>query len=60
VAWSGGGGHFVAISGYATSPSGDIVTIDDPIQARSTLLLSTFQSSYQGTGSWTHSYRTKP
>jgi hypothetical protein len=60
VAWSGGGAHFVAISGYATSPGGDVVTIDDPIHARSTLLLSTFQSSYRGTGSWTHSYWTKP
>ena len=58
IGWSSGGGHFVVISGYSTSAAGDFVTIDDPIYARSTLLMSNFQSAYQGRGSWTHTYWT--
>jgi hypothetical protein len=33
--------------------------IDDPIYGKSTPTLSTFTNSYQGSGSWTHSYFTK-
>jgi hypothetical protein len=58
IAWSSGGGHFVVVSGYSTSPVGDMVTIEDPVYGQSILLLSTFTTAYQGSGSWTHSYWT--
>jgi len=58
VGWSGGGGHFVVLSGYSSSTAGDFITVDDPIFAQSTLALSVFQSSYQGSGSWTDTYWT--
>ena len=60
IAWSTGGGHFVVVSGYSSSPAGDFVTIEDPIWAQSTLALSVFQSSYQGSGRWSHTYFTLP
>jgi papain like cysteine protease AvrRpt2 len=60
IAWSTGGGHFVVVSGYATPPTGDLVTVEDPIWGQSTLLLAVFQASYQGSGSWSHSYWTTP
>jgi hypothetical protein len=60
IGWNAGGGHFVALSGYSSSPSGDFVTVEDPIYGQSTLLLSTFQTAYQGSGSWTHTYWTQP
>src|SRR5262249_48545996 len=60
IAWNSGGGHFVVLSGYSTSPAGDFVTVEDPIWAQSTLPLSVFQSAYQGTGSWSHTYWTQP
>jgi hypothetical protein len=60
IGWSSGGGHFVALSGYSASAAGDFVTVEDPFYGQSTLPLAAFQSSYQGSGSWTHSYWTKP
>jgi hypothetical protein len=60
IGWSGGGGHFVVLGAYATSPAGDFVTVEDPLFGPSTLPLSTFQSSYQGSGTWTHTYWTQP
>lgn len=30
IGWNSGGGHFVVLSGYATSTAGDFVTVDDP------------------------------
>lgn len=60
IGWNSGGGHFVVLSGFSSSPAGDFVTVEDPIYGQSTLLLSTFQTAYQGSGSWTHSYRTRP
>jgi hypothetical protein len=60
IGWSGGGGHFVVISGYSRSSAGEFVTIDDPIFGHSILTLATFTSAYQSTGNWTHSYWTQP
>ena len=56
TAWSGGGAHFVAITGFAAN---DIIEIDDPIFGVSDVDYDVFVSSYQGTGSWTHSYFTQ-
>ncbi len=57
IGWSGGGGHFMVISGYSTLSN--TLTIRDPIYGTSTIAFSTFQSSYQGSGKWTHTYYTR-
>ena len=58
IGWSGGGGHAVAIDGYHRGL--DMVAIDDPWYGASDVSLATFQTAYQGSGSWTHSYRVEP
>ena len=60
IGWMSGGGHFVVLSGSSMTAAGDFVTVDDPFYGHSTLPLATFQSSYQGSGNWTHSYWTRP
>lgn len=57
IGWSGGGGHFVIISGYTT---GQVLTIRDPWYGTSYITYNTLKTAYQGSGSWTHSYFTKP
>jgi hypothetical protein len=59
VAWSGGGAHFLAIIGYLEDAP-NYVAVDDPIYGKSDLTYATLQTSYQGSGSWTHTYYTKP
>jgi hypothetical protein len=58
IGWSGGGGHFVMVEGYKPCPE-QRVAIDDPWYGASDLTYNAFVSSYQGTGSWTHSYTTE-
>jgi hypothetical protein len=58
VAWSGGGAHFLAIIGYLEDTV-NYVAVDDPIYGKSDLTFDTLKTSYQGSGSWTHSYYTK-
>lgn len=57
IGWSGGGGHFVIVHGIDASST---VTVSDSIYGTSTMSLSAFKTKYQGTGSWTHSYLTRP
>lgn len=57
TAWSGGGAHFLAIIGYRIL--GDMLAVDDPWYGKSDVSYATFGSSYQGSGSWTHSYFTR-
>ena len=59
IGWSGGGGHFAVIEGYKPGPGDQRVAIDDPWYGASDLTYNTFATSYQGTGSWTHSYTTE-
>jgi hypothetical protein len=59
IGWSGGGGHFMVIYGCSRIAGTIYLDIDDPIYGKSTPTLSTFTNSYQGSGSWTHSYFTK-
>ncbi len=59
VGWASGGGHFVVLSGYSTSGAGTFVTVEDPVYGRSTITLTAFQTSYQGSGTWTHTYWTR-
>jgi hypothetical protein len=58
VAWSGGGAHFLAVIGYLEDAV-NYVAVDDPIYGKSDLTYDTLKTSYQGTGTWTHSYYTK-
>ena len=60
IGWFGGGGHFVSITGYSSSATNQFVTVDDPIYGHPTLPYGTLCTSYQGSGSWTHSYWTQP
>lgn len=59
IGWSGGGGHFMVIYGWSRIGGTIYLDIDDPIYGKSTPSLDTFTNSYQGSGSWTHSYFTK-
>jgi hypothetical protein len=59
VAWSGGGAHFLAIRGHYIVGGTDFVSVDDPIYGKSDVSYAVLQSSYQGTGSWTHTYYTR-
>lgn len=56
IGWSGGGGHFMVIYGYSTIGGGEYFDIDDPIYGKSHIPVSEFSNSYQGSGSWTHTY----
>src|SRR5262245_51995257 len=58
TAWSGGGAHFICIEGYLDAPT-KMVAVDDPIYGQSDVNLTTFLTMYQGSGSWTHSYKVK-
>jgi hypothetical protein len=60
IGWSGGGGHFVMIAGYRACDPDSFIDVRDPIFGSSDIALATFSSSYQGTGSWTHTYYTEP
>lgn len=56
IGWSGGGGHFMVIYGYSLIAGNEFFDIDDPIYGKSHIPVSEFASSYQGSGSWTHTY----
>jgi hypothetical protein len=58
IGWSGGGGHFVMIAGYRCDAVG-YFDIRDPIYGSSDVAVATFTTSYQGSGSWTHTYYTE-
>jgi hypothetical protein len=57
TAWSGGGAHFLAIIGYRNLV--EMLAVDDPWYGKSDIAYATFATSYQGSGSWTHSYFTQ-
>ncbi len=59
VGWSGGGGHFLIIDGYLADAT-QSVGIEDPWYGPSDMGYAAFSTSYQTTGSWTHSYETQP
>jgi hypothetical protein len=58
IGWAGGGGHFVTISGCLDDATG-VLEVRDPIYGTSEISLANFSSSYQGSGSWTHTYFTR-
>jgi hypothetical protein len=62
VRWGGGGGHFAVIEGYQ-SLGDEWVSIEDPEPGYTAvdLSFSTLTGGmYRGTGSWTHTYFTRP
>lgn len=63
IGWAGGGGHFVAVTGYDDSdPVNQLVYVSDPDPGTgpSWVSYNTLVSGYQGSGSWTDCYFTKP
>jgi hypothetical protein len=58
IGWAGGGGHFVMISGCLDDATG-ILEVRDPIYGTSEISVAAFAASYQGSGSWTHTYYTE-
>jgi Papain-like cysteine protease AvrRpt2 len=60
IGWSGGGGHFAVIEGYQSSGE-EWVAVEDPWYGVSDVAVSTLTGGmYQGSGSWTHTYFTRP
>jgi hypothetical protein len=57
IGWSGGGGHFVTIEGYRSD--GATIAIEDPWYGASDVPFAAMSGSYQGSGSWTHTYFTR-
>lgn len=55
IGWTGGGGHFTTVYGYA----GQHLYIGDPWYGNSVVTYQTFPSTYQGGGTWTDSYTTQ-
>lgn len=60
IGWSGGGGHFMVIHGCRTFGGTNYLNIDDPIYGKSDITETVFSTQYQGSGKWTHTYKTKP
>lgn len=57
IGWSGGGGHFVAVSAWRWTPTGQMyVHVEDPYFGPQDLPVGELRLSYQGSGTWTHSY----
>lgn len=61
IGWSGGGGHFNILACYTRNPLFVLqsVQVEDPWYGTSVWDYDTFRTAYQGTGSWTDSFRTK-
>ncbi|MDJ0597691.1 MAG: papain-like cysteine protease family protein [Crocosphaera sp.] len=58
IGWNAGGGHFVLISG--TDSSNNFVVVKDPWGgATKNMPYNTLRNNYDGSGQWTHTYRTE-
>ena len=55
VEWSGGGAHFMMITGY----NGNNITIQDPQEGQESIEYSSYTSKYGNSGKWTWTYFTK-
>jgi len=59
IGWRGGGGHFIAIDGYLRGGT-QWVAVGDPWYGSSDVTVSSLTGgTYQGSGSWTHTYFTR-
>ena len=52
-------GHFAVIYGYSRIGGTEYFDIDDSLYGKSHLSVTVFSNSYQGTGTWTHTYFTR-
>ncbi|WP_331447405.1 papain-like cysteine protease family protein [Streptomyces xanthochromogenes] len=59
IGWAAGGGHFCTAIGVDAPADQAIVAVDDPIYGKSDQVYNTLATSYQGSGTWTHSYYTR-
>jgi len=60
VGWFGGGGHFMVVDGCLTASDGTVyIDICDPIYLNTRFALDAFAASYQGGGTWIHTYLTQ-
>ena len=55
IAWSGGGAHAVVISGVGDSAN-PLLTVCDPWYGTNYILIGTFTTAYQGSGSWVRTW----
>jgi hypothetical protein len=58
IDWTGGGGHFVTVAGY--DRNGEMIQVKDPLFGNSQVPLATFPIGYQGGGTWSWTYLTRP
>lgn len=56
IGWAGGGGHFMVIAGYDLV--NDSFLILDPIYGSNIVPRVTFETAYQGSGSWSNTFYT--
>lgn len=59
TAWRGGGAHFLSIYGYDDTSGTEFIYLDDSIYGKNYMELSIFNTSYQNSGTWTHSFLTQ-
>jgi len=59
IGWKAGGGHFVVIDGISDRGKEETISVRDPIYGSSSYSFTAFSKSYQGTGQWTHTYKTQ-
>ena len=59
TAWTGGGGHILAVRGRFLLNGDEYVSVADPWYGDSDVSYVTFRDRYQGSGTWTHTYKTQ-
>jgi hypothetical protein len=58
IGWAGGGGHFIGVNGCQPN---DLLSVTDPIYGDSLVTYQTFTTGkYEGSGTWTNTFFTKP
>jgi hypothetical protein len=59
TAWAGGGGHILVVRGRFLLDGVEFVSVADPWYGDSDVSYDTFRNRYQGSGTWTHTYKTR-
>src|SRR5690606_1440226 len=60
IEWGGGSGHFIAIYGCRNIEGINYFEIDDPNTGKNLISESGLLYTYSGSGSWSHTFITKP
>jgi hypothetical protein len=58
IAWNTGGGHFVVIDGFDSGGGSSMVDVQDPWDGHRLISYQGLCTTYPGSGSWSHSYKT--